>query len=70
MTILTQSRIYQEDISLAQKAAFTISDDNDFQVHRKQGNVSLLNSFFLEEILAWHANLEIKTIFNTYKAYT
>ena len=70
MTILTQSRIYQEDISLAQKAAFPISDDNDFQVHRKQGNVSLLNSFSLEEILAWHANLEIKTIFNTYKAYT
>lgn len=67
---MTQSRIYQEEIFLAQKAAFPISDDNDFQVHRKQGNVSLLNSFSLEEILAWHANLEIKTIFNTYKAYT
>ena len=65
--ILQQLNITLEDYYNAS----SISSDNDFQIHlKRQPNECFINSYFVEGLQAWKANIGIQSVFNHYKAVT
>ena len=67
ISILNELGISDEDYY----NALCISDDNDIQVHLKRLPTScFVNNYLKTGLLAWEANLNIKPVFNHYKAVT
>ena len=65
--ILQQLNITPEDYYNAS----SISSDNDFQIRlKRQPNECFINSYFVEGLQAWKANIDIQSVFNHYKAVT
>ena len=47
---------------------FSISDDNDFQIHyERPPNSCFVNNYFCDGLMAWEANMDIQPPFNHYK---
>ena len=51
--------------------ALKISDNNDFQLHQRQPtNSCCVNNYFDIGLLTWDANIDIRPVFDYYKAIT
>ena len=49
--------------------AFSISVDNDFQIHYKRSpNLCFVNNYFCDGLMTWKENMDVQPVFNHYKA--
>ena len=71
-TVLSIDKIvsYLELTRARYKDAFSISDDKSLQIHTKQPpNSCFVNSYFVDGLLAWEANLDYTTSLQSLQGY-